>query len=351
MIIPPRYKVLKGPVSGGFGTIFVCEDTQLRRQVVIKQISDKAELKRLIDEILALQKVRSRHVVQIYDLIIDNVNSELALIEEFLPNSDLTTFSGSGFSVQDYYKVLYQIACGTRDIHSCGIVHRDLKPNNMKYDQDGAIKIFDFGLAKLAPLPKSTSVVIGTPGFMAPELFAMPPQIDTPVDAYAFGATAFVLASGNLPPTAPKGFGPPRALAPGETISNIIGVTPSVAQAIDTCLSMDPATRPTLESVAHIVKRELLANRHRALVTDGAKALVLDNNNRRVRAARRNTDAIEIEYDGYDFRVSRVVGDVSINNRPALAGEILDGSYVIVLGASGTRRFVTFDVSHPEVLI
>ncbi|SFN68086.1 serine/threonine protein kinase [Nitrosospira briensis] len=350
MKFPPRYVVKQDPISGGFGTTFICDDQHLMRDVVIKMITEKTEMPRLIDEITALQKIKSRHVVQIYDMIIINDNNDFALVEEFLPNDDLMQFYSSGFQVLDYYYVLYQVACGVRDIHSCGIVHRDLKPNNIKRDQDGAIKIFDFGLAKIGPLPKTTAVLTGTPGFMAPELFSTTPIIDKPVDAYAFGATAFFLATGALPPTA-NGLAPPHPLPVGATISNHVAVASTVAQLIDACLDLAPPVRPDLDTIAKALKRELLVNRHRALVADGTNILILDRNNPRIKAARGTFDSIEIIYDGYDFKFSQIYGDIFINNRPAAVGDILDGSYVIVLGASGSRRFVTFDVSHPEVLV
>lgn len=348
MKLPIRYVVKHDPISGGFGTTFICSDQHLMRDVVVKKITDKTEMPRLIDEIAALQKIKSRHVVQIYDVIIFD-DDELALVEEFLPNDDLMAFYSSGFTVNDYYNLLYQIACGVRDIHVCGIVHRDLKPNNIKRDQDGAIKIFDFGLAKIGPLPKSTVVLIGTPGFMAPELFGTPPIIDKPVDAYAFGVTAFFLATGVLPPTA-NGLAPPHPLPVGATISNHVAVTPAVALLIDGCLALAPTARPDLDTIARALKRELLVNRHRALIADGSSMLVLDHNHPRIKATRGNSDSIEIVYDGYDFKLSQIQGNVSINNQPATIGSILNGSYVIVLGTSGPRRFVTFDVSHPEVL-
>jgi len=349
MNFPTRYQVISGAMPGGFGTAHICNDANLNRKVVIKQITDKSQLKRLVDEIIALQRVKSKYVVQIYDVIVDNSNGDIAFVEEFLPNSDLMAFHSSGFSVEQFYSALFQIACGLRDIHACNIVHRDVKPNNMKYDQDNAIKLFDFGLAKVDPLPATTLVLSGTPGFMAPELYASN-FIDRPVDVYAFGATAFFLATGALPPTANTGFIAPRALVSGESIELFVsGISKSVAACIDACLSLDPSNRPDMAHICRLLKRELLFDKHRAMVSDGAKVLVLNRTNRKVKALRGSTDSIEIEYDGYDFCATSVTGTVEINNVIAAPNQVLSGSYVFVLGNSGQRKFVTFDVSHPEV--
>lgn len=349
MNFPARYVVVDGPFAGGFGTTHICMDTNLSRKVVVKQITDKSQLKRLIDEIVALQRAKSKHVVQIYDVIVDNMSGEIAFVEEFLPQDDLTDFYASSFTLGQYYSALYQIACGLKDIHDCDIVHRDVKPNNMKRDQDNAIKIFDFGLAKVDPLPATTLALIGTPGFMAPELFATK-TIDKPIDVYAFGATAFYLASGMLPPTAGAGFVPPKALAAGESIANLVpAISAAVATSIDLTLSLDSSSRPKMAEICRVIKRELLFEKHSAVVTDGVNLLVLDHTNKKIKAVRATFDAIEIAYNGYDFNVAAVSGYVEINNVVAVVGQILVGSYVVTLGAGGARKFVTFDVSHPEV--
>ena len=156
--------------------------------------------------------------------------------------------------------------------------------------------------------------------------------------------------SGNLPPTAGIGLVPPKALAAGESIVNFVpAISVSVATCIDLTLSLDPTNRPTITEICRVLKRELLFEKHRAVVTDGVNLLVLDHTNKKVKAARGSSDAIEIAYNGHDFYVAAVGGYVEINNVVAVVGQLLVGSYVVTLGAGGVRKFVTFDVSHPEV--
>lgn len=68
-------------------------------------------------------------------------------------------------------KKLWQIACGLSDIHSAKIIHRDIKPNNIRVDENKIVKILDFGLARSSGTEAFTHSVIGTLGYMAPELW------------------------------------------------------------------------------------------------------------------------------------------------------------------------------------
>ena len=60
---------------------------------------------------------------------------------------------------------------------------------------------------------------------------------------------------------------------------------------------------------------------------------------------------IQIQYDGLDFRVKSVSGDVYINNRRLEIGDALPGSCVVALGAGSNRKYITFDLSHPEIVL
>ncbi|UQQ18148.1 protein kinase [Salmonella sp. WGH-01] len=68
-------------------------------------------------------------------------------------------------------KKLWQIACGLSDIHSAKVIHRDIKPNNIRVDENKIVKILDFGLARTSGTEAFTHSVIGTLGYMAPELW------------------------------------------------------------------------------------------------------------------------------------------------------------------------------------
>lgn len=224
--LPDRYSELCSPIEGGYGNVIICQDKHLNREVVIKQINDQFEIDRLYIEIEALQKAKSKHVVEIYDVIISD--DDIAIVEEFLIGDDLSNFRASNDEVDEYIEVLFQLASGLADIHEFDIVHRDFKPNNVKYDAEHFLKIFDFGLAKFENLPTSTIGLVGTQGYMAPELYLDQPIIDKPVDCYAFGVNAFEFVIGKIPRCA-RNRPTPRPLTPDERISNFINLKSSIA--------------------------------------------------------------------------------------------------------------------------
>src|SRR6185312_10815437 len=103
---------------------------------------------RLLDELAALSAIRSKHVVQVYDVVRAADGSIKAVVEEYLSGDDIEG-KPAPKDTRTTLDLLYPIAAGIADIHAHGRVHRDIKPGNMKRDADGCLKIFDFGLAKL----------------------------------------------------------------------------------------------------------------------------------------------------------------------------------------------------------
>ena len=281
-------------------------------------------------------------------MIIGAGGANLAIVEEFLPGTDLSNVKYDSGSPMPFYRTLYQVARGIADIHERDIVHRDIKPNNMKFDSENYVKIFDFGLAKVSPLPTSTGSLIGTPGFMAPEQYHLPPIIDKPIDVYAFGVMVFLFVSGALPMSAGVGFASPTALPPHGSISVLGFNCPRVAPLIDACLDLNPGARPTMRHISKALEAEILFNAHRATIVNASQTLVLDKSSSKAKATHYG-NSVEITYNGYEFTITNVTGHVSINNKQAVVGQILNGAHVITLGSSGQRSFTTFDVSHPEV--
>jgi serine/threonine-protein kinase len=227
----------------------------------------------------------------------------------------------------------------------------------MKYDSEGYLKIFDFGLARDADVNASTTSFIGTPGYMAPELFQRGSDgkvsFTPAVDVYAFGATAFILANGFLP--ADLLSLPPRLPSPSADFSTLpLGLPTEISNLLSACFDLDHDKRPTMIEIAKLIGLHLLRDRHRALLTSGGRTYVLDKGNRVVQLSVPNQGALTVSYDGLRFVVSNVSGDVAINNMSASNGSVLPGSCVIVLGPvalANKRTIITVDVSHPEVML
>jgi eukaryotic-like serine/threonine-protein kinase len=197
-----RYKDTGEAFAGGMGEVKIYDDQHLERKVAIKFIKNESDKGRLIDEIKALQQICSKHVVQIFDVVLCESTQRFGIVQEFVPGPDLDEISEAGHIDKDQYlKILYQIASGLTDIHAQGLVHRDLKPNNIKFDGESILKIFDFGLARCLASEASTLGFKGTHFFAAPELYrAGIVSFTEGVDIYAFGIIAWVLSGMILPP-------------------------------------------------------------------------------------------------------------------------------------------------------
>ena len=146
--IPERYKPTGKRLAGGMGEVLIYDDQNLNRKVAIKTVADVADVARLLDEITALQEIRSKHVVEIYDLVRGTKPHEIAIVEAFIPGSDL--FALSAFGDLKVFPEDTVSDCVWHNRYSrAQRIHRDIKPNNMKFNEENLLKIFDFGLSRL----------------------------------------------------------------------------------------------------------------------------------------------------------------------------------------------------------
>lgn len=351
MNIPSRYEQIGPPLTGGMASVIRCKDVILDREVAIKVMPGGAEQRRMRDELKALLKMRSKHVVQVYDVLKIGPD-DLAIVQEFIAGNDLFHASHGQQNLIDYLKIVWQVSSGIADIHALSVIHRDIKPNNMKVDSEGVVKIFDFGLSREEGDGAATVGFVGTPGFAAPELYAHNAKFTAAVDTYAFGATALFLALRDLPATLKRR--PPVASA-GNYFTNLsFGLSDEVANALNSCLEANPKHRPLMHEVRDTLAKHLLHNRHKALVVFQGKASYLDAQRRSVSLRLLSMGEVEIRYDGFSFSVGSVSGYVSINNRMVTVGDVLPGACVVTLGApehGNQRKYITFDVSHPEIVL
>jgi serine/threonine protein kinase len=352
-LIGGRYEPTGDSFSGGMSDVFECKDTHLDRSVVIKRLQSDQEARRLLDEQKALLKLRSKHVVQMYDLVElpPPRSGSRGIVLEYISGSELQC---PGYSPEgnDYLKILWQIACGVRDIHRAGIIHRDLKPNNMRIDSEGTVKIFDFGLARDLGDAAVTIGRIGTPAFMAPELWRNgTTSFDQSIDVYAFGVTALALAVPGLEAVNTYvGLHAPIAFPSGLIAEKFLGVPAHLSPLLERCLDHDHRTRPTMKVVVAHLEKYLLQGRHRALLTLTDRVLDL-NNSKRMVILRLGQASIQISYDGFEFRITAFSGTILINNIAAQLNQTLPTSCVIGLTDGSLKmQFFPFDVSNPEVL-
>lgn len=355
-----RYVPTGSSAAGGIGSVHFCQDQNLDRKVAVKFIHRGGEHRRLLDELAALQRIRSKHVVEIFDIAYLNPGPQMGIVEEFVDGDDLRPLLGTLKPDEHFVRLLYQMAAGLSDIHAVGIVHRDIKPSNMLIDKEGILKIIDFNLAR--PMDEAhTQGFVGTRGYAAPELYGGGKiDFDEKIDVYALAVTAYALLCGATLPAELLGHPPPSdawKTAGGGFNGLGTSLDPEIVRLLDASLCEDPALRPTAVEVRLRAARLLLRGRHRALFTSEAgTTFELHAGKPKVTLQHPSSlGTVTIGYDHLDFRVITVAGEVWVNNMQLAAGALLPDCCVIGLGGphrrASERVFMTMDLSHPEVVL
>lgn len=362
MKLPPRYKILtKSVMAGGFGTVIPLEDTFLRRVVLLKEMQDAANNAQLQDELKALCKARSRHVVEVYDVIANEKGQIAGVVIERLRGRDFSAFHREATSnPHAYLKIVYQIACALRDLHAVGIVHRDLKLDNFKESAAGLVKLFDFGISSPSAGYK-TKQNKGTLIYAAPELYVTGATITPEMDIYALGVCAWALAHPKFPMQLLER--PPQTSGRVSSICTVMptadkqadGLHKEVIDILDACLDPQPENRPSADQICSVLARHLIRNKHRGLFVHGDKKVVELSAKQPSATLNIGTlGRLKVTYDGIRFSIAEVEYAVSINNVPAKPGDVLHETCVLGFGDASLgshRQWVTFFSSHPEVVL
>ncbi len=206
-IIEGRYKYVKKIGKGAFGTVLLVSDEVVEENLILKFLnpnvaSDEEMMKRFVHELRYSRKITHKNVIRIYDFL--HMGGLYAISMEYFPSHTL------GDEIKDEQPVPVEkavgfgcdIATGMQVAHLAGIVHRDLKPANILINDDGLLKIVDFGVAAArssgdTQLTK-TGYVIGSPKYMAPEQILGKP-VDEKADIYSLGVIMYELLTG-VPP-------------------------------------------------------------------------------------------------------------------------------------------------------
>ena len=147
------YKILSLLGAGGMGEVYRARDTKLGRDVAIKVVadaflSDPERLARFEREARVLATLNHPHIGAIYGF--EEADGVRGLVLELVEGATLAERLASGpLPIPEALAVARQIAEALEAAHDKGIVHRDLKPANIKITPDGAVKVLDFGLAKV----------------------------------------------------------------------------------------------------------------------------------------------------------------------------------------------------------
>lgn len=215
--IKGRYRVLRKLGAGGMGAVYLAEQVSIDRKVALKVLrpdfaSDSQFVHRFRREARLAAALNHRNVVTIYEF--DQAeDGSLFIAMEYLQGRTLGELiqQDSVLPVGRAVRLGLQIAQGLEAAHRAGVIHRDIKPQNIMVGPGDEVKLMDFGIARLAdaaaPGLTTAGVVIGTPGYMAPEQIEGK-EITKQTDIYAFGVLLYEMLTGSVPFTASS----PRAV-------------------------------------------------------------------------------------------------------------------------------------------
>jgi len=197
-----QYRVIDRLGAGGMGRVYRALDETLGREVALKVIDAPTEnaAARLRSEAAALARLSHPGIATVHELIEDD--GRLVMVMELVRGRTLHQIleQNGVFAPRHAADLCVQTLAVLEHAHAAGIVHRDLKPGNLMFTDAGAIKIMDFGIARLDDSVGLTNAgaMIGTPAYMAPEQVLGHP-VDARTDLYAMGVVLFRLITGTLP--------------------------------------------------------------------------------------------------------------------------------------------------------
>lgn len=249
------YLVQREIGRGGMGVVYLAEDTRLRRNVALKALSpnllfDDKQQARFRREATVAASLSHPAIATIYAL--EEVEGRFYIISEHVPGQTVRTeLEGAPFSIDTVVGSALQLAEGLAAAHEKGIVHRDLKPENVIRNDEGNLKIVDFGLALIPgtdPMQQRLTqkgMLLGTPAYMSPEQLRGE-SVDHLSDVFSLGVMLYEFASGKHPFQAPTTAATTANILENEPprLETLSGRAPALEQLIQKCLRKEPEQRP-----------------------------------------------------------------------------------------------------------
>ncbi|MET3719804.1 serine/threonine-protein kinase [Arthrobacter sp. UYEF21] len=263
-LVDNRYAVRSKVARGGMSTVYLATDLRLERDVALKVLhphlaTDETFLGRLGSEAKAAAKLSHPHVVGVLDQGNDGLTAYLVM--EYIKGHTLRDVirSKGALPPRLALALIDPVVEGLGEAHAAGLIHRDVKPENVLIADDGRIKIGDFGLARAVTTSTSTGTLIGTVGYLSPEL-VLGKTADARSDIYSVGIMLYEMLTGQQPyggdvpiqvayKHVHETVGPPSALVPG--------LAAEMDELVQWCTSNDPENRPVdghalLQELRHI---------------------------------------------------------------------------------------------------
>lgn len=200
-----RYRIISEVGRGAMGVVYRAADPSIGREVALKTVRldvdgrDKLR-ERLFREARSAGVLSHPGIVTIYDMGDEDGLAYIAMALVRGPSLEALLCSPAPLSGARFFAILRQTAIALDYAHSRGVVHRDIKPGNIMTDEDGHVKITDFGIARFASAQRlnETTTITGTPNYMSPEQ-VQGLNADGRTDQFSLGVVAWEMLTGEKP--------------------------------------------------------------------------------------------------------------------------------------------------------
>lgn len=201
-----RYELGRLLGQGTFGKVYYARSTITNQSVAIKVINKDRVMKsgqaeQIKREIFVMRLVKHPNIIQLYEVMA--TKSKIYFVIEYAKGGELFDKVAKGKLKEDVaHKYFQQLVNAVDFCHGRGVYHRDIKPENLLLDENGNLKVSDFGLSALADSKRQDGLLhtpCGTPAYVAPELIKRKGYDGATADTWSCGVVLFVLLAGYHP--------------------------------------------------------------------------------------------------------------------------------------------------------
>ena len=203
--INERYEIVKSIGEGGMANVYLAEDKILERKVAVKVLrgdlsTDDKFIRRFEREAQSVSNLSHKNIVEVYDVGVED--NEHYIVMEFIEGKTLKQLlkKRESLTLTEVIDIMTQLTDGIAHAHESYIIHRDIKPQNIMIEDNGLIKITDFGIAMAlnATQLTQTNSVMGSVHYLPPEQ-ASGKGATIKSDIYSLGILMYELLTGNVP--------------------------------------------------------------------------------------------------------------------------------------------------------
>ena len=243
-----KYKILSTIGSGGFGTVFLAEDTWIDKKVALKVPHKQGvDFGELLREPRLLATLNHPNIVTI--LTAEKQENVFFIVMEYVPGETLESIIVRDGALDMTRALDYtcQICNAVDHAHKAGVLHRDLRPSNVLVGDNGMLKVADFGTSRFLEIAAHGTTVIGSPPYMAPEQFHGKAVFAS--DLYSLGVTMYQMLTGMLPYDTPSPQDLERLMR-GDLVSAPRTKNPKIPKALNDIIlkAMSPDIRQPLSA-------------------------------------------------------------------------------------------------------